>query len=130
MFSFLTNDLLATPYVCTGENIFASDVKTQGIVEVIVNGKDVTKDVKEDGQGIDLVIGDSIEVIFVEDQTIDSVVILPKSNVESYYISYETTDGYETTLEEVSRPLPFEKSNIPLNCLLESTKARNKIQPN
>ena len=109
MFPFLTKALLATPYVCTGQNILTGDVKTQGIVQVIVNEKDVTKDVKENGQGIDVVIGDSIEIELFEDQTIDSVAILPKSNVDSYYISYATTGGYETTLAEVSPSLPFEK---------------------
>ena len=106
--------------------MLASDVNTQGVVQVRVNDNDVTKDIKANGLGVDMLSGDSIEIQFSQDQTIDSVVVLPKSNVESYYISYETSDGYETTFIEVSRSMLLEgETNTVSNALLESRESRN-----
>ena len=76
-------------------------MNTQGVVQVIVSNQDVTTNVKENGAGIDVEISQPIEIQFVNEQTIDSVVILPESNVESYYISYEKLDGDVYVLDDV-----------------------------
>ena len=122
------NDLLATPHVCIGKNVLASDVNTRDLAKVRVNENDVTKDIKENGQGVDILSGDSIEIQFSDEQTIDSVVVLPKSNVESYYVSYETADGYEVTLVEVSPSLPLEKKqdDYHIGCFIRINKIQKR----
>lgn len=96
------NNFLATSYVCVRENVLASNASSQGVVQVIVDGQDVTKNIQVNGPGIDINSGTPIEIQFSYDQIIDSVVVFSDSNVESYYISYETTSRNEQILAQVT----------------------------
>jgi len=58
--------------------------------------------VKENGQGIDLDGLNYITIQFSNQQIIDSVVVLPNSNVESYYIAYTDSNGNTHVINDVN----------------------------
>ena len=112
-----------------GENILAAKASNQGAVEVLFNNKAVTNDVRENGPGIYLDDNEYITIRFPTEQTIDSVVILSNSNVQSYAISYIKSNGDEYILEEVISIFELIES-IFSSVRLESEQFRNKIQSN
>jgi hypothetical protein len=67
----------------------------------------VTENVTADGQGVDLDDNEYITIQFSTEQTIDSVVILSNSNIESYSISYKKSNGDVYTLQEVNIKFSF-----------------------
>jgi hypothetical protein len=62
----------------------------------------VTENVTADGQGVDLDDNQYITIQFSTEQTIDSVVISPNSNIQSYSILYKKSNGDLYTLAEVN----------------------------
>lgn len=119
---------LAASYICAHDNVLASTATSQGVITVILAGNDVTPDVQVNSQGIDVNSGTPVEIQFSYDQVIDSVVVFSDSNVESYYISYETSDGNEQILGLVNRV--FIKLLIHLIVLIrkKNNPKRNSIK--
>lgn len=89
----------------------------------------MTDEVKENGQGKDLEISQSLIIEFESEQTIDSVILLPNSNVESYYISYQSFNGDIYVLDDVKLHVHFsiEISNLFLIRIKRKQK-RNSIK--
>lgn len=61
----------------------------------------MTDEVKADGQGIDIEIGQLIYVEFETEQIIDSTVFPSDTNIESYTISYRASNGDIIVLDQV-----------------------------
>lgn len=74
---------------------------------MLYNNTIVTENIKENSAGIDVDENEYITIQFSKQQIIDSVVILPDSNVNSYSISYTKPNGDEYILEEVNRRHEF-----------------------
>lgn len=93
--------MLATPSTCAYENVLAKGVTTAGVLEVTVNNKPVTRYINEDGPGIDVNESTAIQVVFVQEEIIDFLEVLPGSNVKSYFISYAASDNVDRIIQEV-----------------------------
>ncbi|CAF0996864.1 unnamed protein product [Rotaria sordida] len=118
-----------TPYICDSENVLASGVSNKADVQVLLNNKVVTENVKENGPGIDLDDNDDIIIRFSKMQTIDSVDILSDSNVKSYSISYTKSNADEYILvENQNNPETiFNRIRTKTIKILPRTKIRNHL---
>lgn len=111
-----------------GNNVLASNVDYQNNVEVLIKNKIVTDQVKDTASGL----FEKIFVIYIQDngifsisgvtydknddiliqfqtpQTMDSIVILPDSNVKTYSVEYKSVqDDQGYVLQEVSDQIAF-----------------------
>lgn len=134
------------PHVCIGENVLADDGNRQD-VEVLLNDKVVTDQVKRKGPGrskhsmsehlhplldvlgVNLDSNEFVVIRFQQSQTIDSIVVLADSNVNSYSVSYTKPDGDEYILEEVRNRLP-RPTYRSIFFSIESRAIRDQIQRN
>ena len=57
---------------------------------------------RENGPGVDFKDNQYITIHFSKEQTIDSVILLSNSNVQSYSIYYSQSDGSEYVLADVN----------------------------
>jgi hypothetical protein len=82
--------------------MLANNASNGNDIQVLFNNTIVTNNVTENGQGVDINDNEYITISFANEQTVDSVIILSNSNVESYSISYIKSDGSEYILDEVN----------------------------
>ncbi|CAF2003035.1 unnamed protein product [Rotaria magnacalcarata] len=117
------------PYVCKSENILSNAAIAKDDVRVVFNNQVVTDNAKENGAGVDMDKNEYITIYFSKIQTIDSVVILPNSNIQSYSISYTKTNGDEYILVEDQESLETKFNLIETRTIkiLPRTKIRNSL---
>ncbi|CAF3426792.1 unnamed protein product [Rotaria socialis] len=116
------------PHVCRSENILSNTINGKD-VRVMFNNKVVTDNTKENGAGIDVDKNEYITIYFSKIQTVDSVVILPNSNVQSYSISYTKPNGDEYILVEnqENSETKFHLIETQTIKILPRTKIRNNL---